>query len=83
MSSISVPFIHRWYIFSSIPQLNHNSDGLILLRLARKMLQDNDATTNADYTSLNVDEMMDTMYDFVSNCNNEEVSRGLHHYREY
>ena len=38
------------------------------------MLQDNDSI---DETSLNVDEMMDTMYNFVSNCNNEEVSTGI------
>jgi len=47
---------------------------LILLRLARKLLQDND---NVNYNTLNVDEMMDTMYDFVSNCNNEELSTGI------
>ena len=39
---------------------NCNSDGLILLRLARKMLQDDDNVL--DKTSLNVDEMMDIMY---------------------
>jgi len=40
------------------------------------MLQDNDIT-NIDESSLNVNEMMDTMYNFVSNCNNEEVSTGI------
>lgn len=38
------------------------------------MLQDND---NVDYNTLDVDEMMNTMYDFVSKCNNEEVSTGI------
>jgi phosphoglycolate phosphatase-like HAD superfamily hydrolase len=65
---------------STIPQLlekheyHGSTDGLILMRLARKMMG---ATFDKTEASSKLDLMMDAMYRFVSNCTDDEVRRGI------
>ncbi len=64
----------------TIPQLlekhefHGSTDGLILMRLARKMMG---ASFDKDDASSKLDLMMDTMYRFVSDCNDDEVRKGI------
>ena len=64
----------------TIPQLlekhefHGSTDGLILMRLARKMMG---ASFDKDDASSKLDLMMDTMYQFVSDCNDDEVRKGI------
>jgi phosphoglycolate phosphatase-like HAD superfamily hydrolase len=52
-------------------EFHGSTDGLILLRLARKAFgMDSDA-------AFTVHEMMNEMYDFVSKCDDDEVAKGI------
>lgn len=65
---------------ATIPQLlekhefHGSTDGLILMRLARKML--GKAFDKEDAAS-KLDLMMDTMYNYVSECSDAEVRKGI------
>ena len=65
----------------TIPQLlekhefHGSTDGLILMRLARKMM--GASLFDKDDASSKLDLMMDTMYQFVSECNDDEVRKGI------
>ena len=65
----------------TIPQLlekhefHGSTDGLILMRLARKMM--GASLFDKDDASSKLDLMMDTMYQFVSDCNDDEVRKGI------
>ncbi|KAL7529482.1 hypothetical protein ACHAXR_002990 [Thalassiosira sp. AJA248-18] len=65
---------------TTIPELlekhefHGSTDGLILLRLARKMLG---PSFDNDVASSRVDTMMDEMFQFVSKCGDEEVAMGI------
>lgn len=65
----------------TIPQLlekhefHGSTDGLILMRLARKML--GASLFDKDDASFKLDLMMDTMYRFVSECSDDEVRKGI------
>mmetsp|Transcript_28582 Transcript_28582/g.51659 ORF Transcript_28582/g.51659 Transcript_28582/m.51659 type:complete len:335 (-) Transcript_28582:62-1066(-) len=65
---------------TTIPELlekhefHGSTDGLILLRLARKMLG---SSFDNDMASSRVEDMMDEMFQFVSKCGDEEVAKGI------
>lgn len=64
----------------TIPQLlekhefHGSTDGLILMRLARKMMGE---SFDKEDAASKLDLMMDTMYQFVSECNDDEVRKGI------
>jgi phosphoglycolate phosphatase-like HAD superfamily hydrolase len=65
----------------TIPQLlekhefHGSTDGLILMRLARKLM--GASLFDKDDASAKLDLMMDTMYGFVSECNDDEIRKGI------
>jgi phosphoglycolate phosphatase-like HAD superfamily hydrolase len=68
-------------VSKTIPQLlekhefHGSTDGLILMRLVRKMMCA--SVFDKDDASSKLDLMMDTMYRFVSECNDDEVCKGI------
>ena len=55
-------------------EFHGSTDGLILLRLARKMLG---SSFDNDLAASKVDDMMNEMFRFVSKCDDEEVAKGI------
>lgn len=56
------------------PEFHGSTDGLILLRLARKALG---SSFDGKRAASLVDDMMDEMYKFVSQCSDNEVATGI------
>eukprot|EP00581_Thalassiosira_minuscula_P017463 CAMPEP_0183731062 /NCGR_PEP_ID=MMETSP0737-20130205/34279_1 /TAXON_ID=385413 /ORGANISM="Thalassiosira miniscula, Strain CCMP1093" /LENGTH=338 /DNA_ID=CAMNT_0025963697 /DNA_START=56 /DNA_END=1072 /DNA_ORIENTATION=- len=56
-------------------EFHGSTDGLILLRLARKML--GSSSFDNDAASSKVNDMMEEMFRFVSECDDHEVARGI------
>jgi phosphoglycolate phosphatase-like HAD superfamily hydrolase len=56
------------------PEFHGSTDGLILLRLARKALG---SAFDAQHAASQVDGMMNEMYNFVSRCSDDEVATGI------
>jgi len=56
------------------PEFHGSTDGLILLRLAKKALG---SSFDAQHAASRVHCMMDEMYNFVSKCSDDEVATGI------
>lgn len=56
------------------PEFHGSTDGLILLRLAKKALG---SSFDAQHAASQVHCMMDEMYNFVSKCSDDEVATGI------
>mmetsp|Transcript_23405 Transcript_23405/g.50693 ORF Transcript_23405/g.50693 Transcript_23405/m.50693 type:complete len:306 (+) Transcript_23405:398-1315(+) len=55
-------------------EFHGSTDGLILLRLARKLLG---PSFDSNAASAKVDDMMSEMFNFVSKCGDEEIAQGI------